>query len=76
MSCSQVCDFTNDGLRFRNPFNVRIQNIILRVLECQKRMVCAYINLPVLPANIVLLSTTWATLYHLSAMFISIFLAQ
>jgi len=26
----------NDGLRFRNSFNLRIQNIILCIFECQK----------------------------------------
>jgi len=36
MICSQVCAFTNDGLRFRNLFNVRIQNIILFIFKCQK----------------------------------------
>jgi len=32
----KVCAFTNDGLRFRSPFNVRIQNVILCVFEGQK----------------------------------------
>jgi len=46
MSCSQVRNFTNEGLRFRNPFYVRIQNTILCVFECQKRAVSAYVKLP------------------------------
>ena len=47
ISCSHVCAFINGGLRFRNPFNVRIQNIILCVLfsSLKKRAVCAYVNL-------------------------------
>ena len=45
MSCSLVCAFTNDGLRFRNPFNVSIQNTMLCVFECQQSAVCAYVNL-------------------------------